>query len=135
MNTHIATAGASITRTSSPSSSSGNQLKMDEGQFSETPSISYRGMAPGTSTFLLFDLGRVKYKLKRPLLLCAEYEDGIMVVSGAWLNVYGAGKSRDKAITDYCDMLIDRFEHLSAQEGNLGLGLAKELEKLQAALD
>ena len=60
------------------------------------------------------------YKLREPLAISLEFENGGVCACCYDIDMYGEGKTEEEAIDDLCEVIIDYYESLKEDEDKLG---------------
>lgn len=85
---------------------------------------------PVDKNITILNLGHSKYIFKSPFPINIVLEDNVYIASSYDLNLFGYGDNEDEAVRDLCESIIDHYEHLKANQENLGKLLQRDWEFL-----
>ena len=78
-------------------------------------------VAPQSYTIFIQNLRHPSYHLRCPIPILIEYNDDVIIATYHDIDMYGTGVDMQEALSDLCAAIVEYFETLKDDEGNLGL--------------
>ncbi|MBM3237010.1 hypothetical protein FJZ31_12030 [Candidatus Poribacteria bacterium] len=78
-------------------------------------------IVPQSYTIFIQNLQHPFYRLRCPIPILIEHDDDIVIATYHDIDMYGTGADIQEALSDLCDAIVEYYETLKDNEGNLGL--------------
>ncbi len=83
-------------------------------------------VAPQPYTIFIQNLRHSSYHLRCPIPILIEYDDDVIIATYHDIDMYGTGADVQEALSDLCAAIVEYYETLKDDEGNLGLLTSQE---------
>jgi len=82
-------------------------------------------------TIFIENLRHPSYRLRHPIPVLIERDDDTIIATYHDVDMWGTGADVQDAISDLCDAIVEYYETLKEDEGNLGLLPSQEYAHLK----